>query len=179
MANPDMEARPNELGDPLLRIAADLRDLPRDEFRRRLARELEGGSPRGVALDSVDLTAMLRELPTLAIGDDTTEEQANAAVREVGWLNDRMLGVMRFSGQTPWERHPDGDELLHILEGEVEITILADSGPTRLTARAGSVLVCPQGLWHRQYAREPVTILFGTPVTTSEISLLDDPRAPA
>ena len=59
---------------------------------------------------------------------------------------------MRFSGQAPWERHPDGDELLHVLEGAVDLTVLTDDGPTELRLDAGSVFVCPKGLWHRQRA---------------------------
>ena len=38
---------------------------------------------------------------------------------------------MRFRGQTPWERHPAGDELLHVIEGAVEVTVLTDDGPVR------------------------------------------------
>lgn len=45
-----------------------------------------------------------------------------------------------------------------------------------VTARAGSVFVCPQGLWHRQYAPTGATVLYGTPVETSEISFAVDPR---
>ena len=163
---------------PLLRIAAGLRDLPREDFRRRLGDELQAAPPaaRAPELASVDLGELLRQIPTLVIGDATSEAEANDAVREVGWLGDRMLGVMRFSGQTPWERHPDGDELLHVLEGQVDITVLTETGATLISAGAGSVFVCPQGLWHRQYARESVTILFGTQVRTSEISDLEDPR---
>lgn len=175
------DAEPGERLDPgvaaLLRIAGDLRDLPREEFRRRLGEELSGRPPAAPPLSAIALPALLRQLPTLVVSAATTAEEANGAVRELGWLNDRMLGVMRFSGQTPWERHPGGDELLHVLEGEVEITVLADSGPTVIRASAGSVFVCPQGLWHRQYAPDAVTILFGTPVRTSEISTLEDPRA--
>jgi quercetin dioxygenase-like cupin family protein len=30
---------------------------------------------------------------------------------------------------SPWERHPTSDELLHVLEGEVEIILMTDDGP--------------------------------------------------
>src|SRR5208282_5159400 len=36
--------------------------------------------------------------------------------------------------------------------------------------------VCPQGLWHRQNAEKSVSMLYGTPIETSEISMADDPR---
>jgi quercetin dioxygenase-like cupin family protein len=126
-----------------------------------------------------DLPAALRDLsavPPLAITRDTTEAEANGAIREIGRLENRFLGVMRFSGTTPWERHPDGDELLHVLDGEVDVTVLTDDGPVDVAVPAGSLLVCPRGLWHRQTPRAAATVFFATPTATSEASWAADPR---
>jgi hypothetical protein len=30
-----------------------------------------------------------------------------------------------FTGQTRWERHPHGDEMVHVLDGEVDLTVMA------------------------------------------------------
>ncbi len=62
-----------------------------------------------------------------------------------------------------------------MLEGEVEITVLAPGGTTRVSVAAGSIFVVPRGLWHRQLAKPSVTLLAATP-DTSEISVADDPR---
>ncbi len=123
-----------------------------------------------------DLPAALRNLATVAITRDTTESEANGAIREIGRLEDRLLGVMRFSGTTPWERHPDGDELLHVLDGAVDVTVLTDDGPVDVAVPAGSLFVCPRGLWHRQTPRTAATVFFATPTATSEASWADDPR---
>ena len=123
-----------------------------------------------------DLRAALREVPHLTITDATTAEDADAAVRNVAKIGNLTLGVMSYTGQTPWERHPDGDELLLVLDGELELTALTDDGPVKRTLRAGEAFVCPQGLWHRQYAEKSVSMLYGTPIATSEISMADDPR---
>lgn len=123
-----------------------------------------------------DLPAALRDLPTVAITRATTEAEANDAVRAIGRLEDRLLGVMRFSGATPWERHPDGDELLHVLDGEVDVTVLTDDGPVDVVVPAGSLFVCPRGLWHRQTPKAAATVFFATPTATSEASWADDPR---
>ena len=120
--------------------------------------------------------ATLAGLPELAITSDTTAEEARAAVRAITSFDRCTLGVMRYSGLTPWERHADGDELLHVLEGEVDVTVLTDDGPTEVNVRAGSVFVCPKGLWHRQRPRPAVTMLFGTPTATEEVSWAEDPR---
>src|SRR5262245_33285357 len=61
--------------------------------------------------------------------------------------------VGRFKGQTPWERHRRGDELVQVLAGEVRLTLLEASGPVQITLPAGSVFVVPRGLWHRQRTR--------------------------
>lgn len=133
-------------------------------------------APPPTSTIACDLPAALRDLRTVAITRDTTEAEANAAVREIGRLEDRLLGVMRFSGTTPWERHPDGDEFLHVLDGEVAVTVLTDDGPVDVAVPAGSVFVCPRGLWHRQTPKVAATVFFATPTATSEASWADDPR---
>ncbi|HSB12306.1 MAG TPA: cupin domain-containing protein [Blastocatellia bacterium] len=140
------------------------------------------GAPRGMPgsmpmiMTPREIGKVLNGIPELNITSETTGEEANAAVGHLGWLGDHALGVMRYSGQTPWERHPDGDELLHALDGEVDVTVLTDDGPVRTTVGAGSVFVCPRGLWHRQNPKPKVTMLFATPIRTTEVSFAYDPR---
>jgi quercetin dioxygenase-like cupin family protein len=128
------------------------------------------------ALLAHDLHAVLRDLPELRITAETTDEEAHAAMRPLTTLGPCTLGVVRYSGLHPWERHPGGDELLHALAGAVDITVLTDDGPRQTTLRAGSIFVCPRGLWHRPIPRPAVTLLFGTPAATTEVSFADDPR---
>jgi quercetin dioxygenase-like cupin family protein len=89
-------------------------------------------------------------------------------------FNHGGLFVGRFTGRTPWERHRHGDELVQVLDGEVELTVMTVPRPTRVWLRAGSVVVVPRGTWHRQRARKPVTLLSATPIPT-DISFADDP----
>jgi mannose-6-phosphate isomerase-like protein (cupin superfamily) len=171
----------------ILRIAADLRGLPRDAFRTRLRAELQQAagevpdratpSTSGSTLTAHDLRTALSGLSELAVSPSTTEEEAGAAVRELALLNQCVLGLTRFSGRTPWERHPDGDELLHVLDGEVEITVLTDDGPVDVHMGTGSVFVCPRGLWHCQRSPTGATLLFATPARGSEVSWAEDPRS--
>jgi quercetin dioxygenase-like cupin family protein len=149
-------------------------DDPRQEPGRA-----PSGAPRALAADALvahDLGAALAGVDGLSITARTTGAEADAAFHRLTTFDQYTLGVMRFSGRTPWERHPDGDELLHALDGEVEVSLLTDEGPLHTRLRAGSVLVCPRGLWHRQFAAEPVTMLFATATETSQISFADDPR---
>ena len=123
-----------------------------------------------------DLRSLTSDVVTLAMTPDTTEEEAVAATRMLGSLNRCAVGLVRFSGQPPWERHPD-DELLHVLDGEVEFTLLTDSGPACVTLRTNSLFVMPRGVWHRSLARAPVTVLYITSSDGNEHSLAEDPRA--
>jgi uncharacterized cupin superfamily protein len=122
-----------------------------------------------------DIRAALSGVPLLAISESTTGEEAGAAFPQLGSLNQCGLYAGRFSGLSPWERHTTADELLHVLEGEVEITTLTDAGPVRNTLRAGSVFVCPRGLWHRQYSAGGALSFSATPQPT-DVSFADDPR---
>ena len=83
----------------------------------------------------------------------------------------------QFSGQSPWEMHPDADELIYVLEGKVEMTILMGSKKTRSTVSKGSVFIVPKGKWHRQTAKGKGKVKeFGATSGRSKYSYADDPR---
>jgi len=119
---------------------------------------------------------LLEALAAVASGTVTTAEEDAAAFPRLDSFNDGAIYVGRFSGQTPWERHPDADELLYVLDGAVDITLLTAGGPAQVSVAAGSAFVVPRGLWHRQLARPSVTLLAAVP-DNSEISEADDPRS--
>jgi mannose-6-phosphate isomerase-like protein (cupin superfamily) len=85
-------------------------------------------------------------------------------------------GVASFVGQPPWELHNGGDELIHILAGEVELTVLTGLAAETRRLKVGDLAVVPQGRWHRNNAASGVTILFLTPREGGQHSW-DDPRA--
>ena len=153
----------------LLRIAGDLRGLPRAEFRAELKAALVSGAEgeRSAATVSVGgrplatLDDILARLEEMAHEPKMVAHDVRAALRDLpektmrflASLNRCTLGVSRFSGDSHWERHPAGDEMLHILEGEAEVVTLTEAGPVRSTVSAGSVFVCRRGLWHRVLPR--------------------------
>jgi quercetin dioxygenase-like cupin family protein len=127
-------------------------------------------------METLDLGAATSELRTLSITPRMTEEEAATSMQFLAPFNQCMLGVVRFSGRTPWECHPDGDELLHVLDGEVQVELLTEAGPVCRTVGPGSAFVVPRGLWHRQTTGADVTLLFATPVDGTLNSWADDPR---
>jgi mannose-6-phosphate isomerase-like protein (cupin superfamily) len=141
----------------LLGVASELRNLPRAAFRAGLALALRP------ALEARDL----RE-ETRALGGSGT--------RFIGSLDRASIVLSKFSGLAPWERHPDGDELIVVLEGGGDITVLTDDGPVRSELAPGRLFVCPKGLWHRAHAELGMTALYVTPLAGGEHSFAEDPR---
>lgn len=97
-------------------------------------------------------------------------------MRVLGAFNSCMVGTVRFSGRTPWERHP-GDELLYVVQGAVDVTVLFDDGAQLTTLGEGSVFVVPAGRWHRQAPKPVVSLMFVTPAEGTDASWSDDPRS--
>jgi len=91
-------------------------------------------------------------------------------------FNRGHVGVFRCgAGTSPWERHPEDEELLHVLEGAVDIIVMGDDGPTTTRVEAGSLFVVPRGLWHGHRVPERLVELYVTPGPT-EMSHEEDPR---
>ena len=68
-----------------------------------------------------------------------------------------------------WERHPAGDEILHLLSGRLSVTLAPEGATERCcTLRAGEALVVPCGVWHRLQVLEPARLLFITPPRATE-----------
>ena len=79
------------------------------------------------------------------------------------------------SGTSPWELHPEDDELLYVIEGGVTIQILTEKGRIDIEVEEGSCLVVPRNHWHRHKVDAVVKELYVTP-GPSETSFADDPR---
>jgi uncharacterized cupin superfamily protein len=90
-------------------------------------------------------------------------------------FHDCTVGVGSFSGRPPWELHTGGDELLHILAGESELTVLEEGGPVTRSLRTGDLAVVPRNCWHSNNAPGGVAMLYMTPSTGNRHSF-DDPR---
>lgn len=127
-------------------------------------------------VEAVDIEAELARRPVLrGRTPETPEDEAGEAFATLAAFRDGGIFAGRFSGQSPWERHGKGDELVHILAGETTLTILTQEGPRELALKAGMLAVVPQGHWHRFHAPGEVTVLTATPQPTDH-SRADDPR---
>jgi mannose-6-phosphate isomerase-like protein (cupin superfamily) len=125
-------------------------------------------------IKSVDIKAELSGRPVLSGRDrETTEAEARAAFAVLAPFRDGSIFAGSFSGESPWERHRNGDELVHILDGATTLTIITDDGPRSFEMTAGMLIVVPQGHWHRFHAPDRVTVLTATPQPTDHTSAAD------
>ena len=96
--------------------------------------------------------------------------------QELASFNGYSVGVSRFATHPLWERHPAGDELLQVFDGELDMTVLTPDGPVDTTLRPGAVFVVPRGLWHSPRPRGTVTLLYVVKAKGTSVSNAKDPR---
>ena len=124
----------------------------------------------------VDIQGELAHLPRLICrGEETTEAEATAAFATLAPYRDGALFAGSFQGDSGWDKHANGDEIVHILDGATSLTILTDAGREVMTLRAGMLVVVPKNHWHRFNAPDGVTVMTATPQPT-EHTFADDPR---
>lgn len=109
----------------------------------------------GVAMKTSDVDKIRKELKELT-------ERRNESL---GSFNDNHIGIGRFvTGSSPWEKHKNGDELLLVTDGEVQIEVLENSSQSwRETLKQGQLFTVPMGKWHQLTAEDDVTIIYISP----------------
>jgi mannose-6-phosphate isomerase-like protein (cupin superfamily) len=128
-------------------------------------------------ITAVDIKAELAGRPVLhARTRETPDAQTKTAFAVLAPFGEGSVFAGSFSGETKWERHGRGDELVHVLDGAAELTIMTADGAETVDLRAGMLVVVPQGHWHRFRVPERVTVLTATPQPT-EHTAADDPRS--
>ena len=128
---------------------------------------------------AVSISAELAKLPVWhGRRPDSSPEEAEPAFATLAVTQDGGVFAGTFDGDSPWERHNNGDELVHILDGAATVTVITDEGHQVLKMTAGMLTVVPQGCWHRFHAPDGVTVLTMTPQPTDH-SDAEDPTASA
>jgi quercetin dioxygenase-like cupin family protein len=76
---------------------------------------------------------------------------------------DATIFASKSAGKGAWERHADGDELVHVLEGAATLQIVTETGSQSFAVSAGMLAIVPKGVWHRFHYPDGVTLLTVTP----------------
>ena len=116
--------------------------------------------------------------PIVNRGESTPEEVVVAGFEILGRgdFHDAAINLGTFNGDAGWERHSQGDEIVHIVAGETAIQMLVDGERQTIQVSAGDLLVVPQGTWHRLQSEKGVTVLTATPEGHEDHAFVDDPR---
>jgi Domain of unknown function (DUF3291) len=61
-----------------------------------------------------------------------------------------------------WEMHPEGDELVYLLEGHVELLVEEPDGIRQLCMRGRGFAIIPRGAWHTARVHAPSRLLHVT-----------------
>ena len=73
--------------------------------------------------------------------------------------------VSHWAGLGEWERHPNGDEIVMVIEGEARVFLIQQDEETECRLAAGELIVIPENTWHRLESAE-VKIMTVTPRPT-------------
>ncbi len=124
----------------------------------------------------VNIQRDLADLPMLKnrVGHPTDEE-SRQSFAQLYTYRDGGIFVAHFQGDSGWERHPKGDEVVQILEGDTHMNIIVDDVVESLDLSAGMMVVVPQGCWHRFRSDTGVKVMTTTPRPT-EHTHVEDPR---
>jgi Cupin domain len=79
----------------------------------------------------------------------------------------RLAGSARMSASPPHggERHPDGDELLYLVEGAVDIALDLEGREEIVSLEPRRAFIVPRGVWHRVIFFRPAPFSFDLPVS--------------
>jgi len=76
-----------------------------------------------------------------------------------GWL----VSEFEFTIDWPtWEMHPNGDELVYLLSGSVDLMLEQAQGVEMLAMRGMGAVVVPRGVWHTAKVLVPSRMLHVT-----------------
>jgi len=127
----------------------------------------------------IDLTSELAKLKMLRERTpQTTRADRQGSSAQLAPYRDGAIFTTKFAGEGGWERHRNGDEIVHILDGGTTVHLMTEGGAETLELRAGMIAIVPQGAWHRFSSPGGVTLMTATPQPTDHPAVhVEDPRA--
>src|ERR1700676_5820551 len=80
---------------------------------------------------------------------ETPAAEREGAFARLAPYRDGAMFAAKFAGESSWERHPNGDEIVQIVDGATVLHLMAEDRPESFALCAGMVAIVPQGMWHR------------------------------
>jgi quercetin dioxygenase-like cupin family protein len=127
---------------------------------------------------AIDIKAEFARLKTLTGRTPTSSDadRENAFAR-LATYRDGGVFAGKFAGTSAWERHPQGDEIVHIVDGSTDLHLLTETGHEVMTLTAGMFVIVPRNAWHQFVAPDGVCVMTTTPQPTEHLRIdVEDPR---
>ena len=97
---------------------------------------------------------------------ESTDEELEGAFLVLSAYRDGAIFIGYYAGNSEWERHSGGDEIVYVLEGETSLVLLTENGEKSNLLKSAELLIVPQNTWHRFETSEGVKIMTVTPQPT-------------
>jgi quercetin dioxygenase-like cupin family protein len=129
-------------------------------------------------IPAIDLKAEFAQLKLLQERTPTSSEaDRKGAFATLATYRDGGVFAAKFAGTSAWERHPQGDEIVHIVDGATTLHLITDQGRQSMALNAGMFTIVPRNTWHQFVAPEGVCVMTVTPQPTTHLRIdVADPR---
>ena len=129
-------------------------------------------------IHTIDLKAEFARLTMLRGRTPTTPAaECETAFGPPTPYRDGAIFTGKFAGRSAWERHPQGDEIVQIVDGSATLHLITPEGRQSVPLRGGMLIVVPQNTWHQFEAPDGVCVMTATPQPTEHLRAdVDDPR---
>lgn len=95
---------------------------------------------------------------------------AEKAFVEITKYRDGAIYLGFYSGNSEWERHASGDEIVMALAGSTTLVLLIEGNEERSELRANELIVVPSNTWHRFEDSNELKVMSVTPQPTDHTS---------
>jgi quercetin dioxygenase-like cupin family protein len=129
-------------------------------------------------INIIDLKAEFAKLTMLKERTPVSSEaEREGAFARLAPYRDGAMFAAKFAGTSAWERHPNGDEIVQIVEGATTLHLMTDQGRQSMSLGAGMIAVVPRNTWHQFEAPDGVCVMTATPQPTEHLRVdVEDPR---
>ena len=100
------------------------------------------------------------------LAERTPESQDEEFSARVAPYRDGGVFVSHYAGDSEWECHPVGDEIVAVVEGATTMFLLIDGEEVAQAMGPGELVVVPQDTWHRFETPDGVKVVSVTPQPT-------------
>ena len=120
-----------------------------------------------LALEVIDM-----KRSTIAVSRDLQMRAVKAKLGPPARADGLMIGIADMTRDPPHngELHPDGDELVFVISGRVEVLAVDEPGNACILG-PGQATIVGKGQWHRLHILEPTQLIFITPGPNGDFRL--------